>query len=219
MQVTIESLRQAAKDADLTPRIAYQLRDFFLELRRETSFKELDDWVHAGAANDQLFELLAESRLDGRLVPNLNLVIKLAKRSVNPFYRYREALKIALMALLVILLLDYFIPSHPLSRLVFGEGTTGLALGQTTVHTNSEARTIWLADSTRIELQPNSTAHYPNELSWSNRSLKINGAATITARGSLQNPLQLEAGKYIVQVSDDAVVHYDQEQLTMEEVK
>jgi ferric-dicitrate binding protein FerR (iron transport regulator) len=172
--------------------------------------------MHASNANDHLFDLLCVANRDGTGEPYMNMIIKMAKQRVNPFYRYRQAIKVGLMAIFVILLLDYFIPVHPLSRLVYGAHPADRTLDQTTVTTDAEARTIWLSDSTRIDLQPHSMARYPNDFSWSTRKLKITGTATITVRGSLETPFKLEAGDYTVQTYKDALIRYENNKLTLE---
>lgn len=216
MKVTMESVRQAAKHADLNPHIANQLRDFFLHLADQDEQNDIDDWMHASPANDHLFDLLCVANKDGTGEPYMNMILKMAKQRVNPLYRYRQAVIIGLLSIIVILLLDYFIPTHPLSRLVYGTNPADRTLDQTTVTTDTEARTIWLADSTRIELQPHSMARYPNELSWSNRMLKISGTATVMIKGSVETPFRLMAGDFKVETYNDALIRYENNKLTLE---
>lgn len=216
MKVTLDSVRQAAKHADLNPHIANQLRNLFLNLTDPDEQNNIDEWLHASAANDHLFDMLCVANKDGTGEPYMDMITKMAKRRVNPFYRYWHLIKVGLLAIIAILMLDYFIPTHPLSRLVYGADPSERMLDQTTVTTDAEARTIWLADSTRIDLQPYSMARYPNELSWASRRLTISGSATIAVRGSLETPFKLEVGDYTIQTYKDALIRCENNKLTLE---
>lgn len=214
--INYQKFKQAAMYADLTPKIAFQLKNLFLHLVDQDEQNDIDDWLHASAANDHFFDLLCVINKDGTGGPYMEMLVKMAKRRANPLYKYRDALLIGLLAILVILLLDYFIPTHPLSTLVYGAHPADRTLDQTTITTDKEGRTIWLSDSTKVELQPHSMARYPNELSWTNRMLKIIGSATVTVRGSFDEPFQLVAGEYKFETYKNVVIRYENDKLTVE---
>lgn len=212
----IQKVKKAAKDATFTPAMAKKIRDFFLQKTTKQDHDEIDDWMHYSPANDHLFDVLCEVRGDGDCTPYTNLLIKMAKIRDNPFYKYRQAILTGLFGLLVLLILDYIIPAHPLSSLVYGANPAERTLDQTTITTDNESRTIWLSDSTKVELQPHSMARYPNELSWTNRMLKVIGSATVTVRGSFDEPFRLVAGEYKFETYKNVVIRYENDKLTVE---
>lgn len=214
--INYQKVKQAAAYADLTPQIAIQLKNLFLRLVDQDTPNDIDDWMHASTANENLFDLLCVVNREGTGAPYMEMLVRIAKRRANPLYIYRQALLVGVLAILFILLLDYFIPSHPISRLVYGAHPADRTLDQNMVSTDTESRTIWLADSTKIELQPHSMARYPNDLSWSTRKVKIIGSAIITVRGSFDEPFQLVAGEYKFETYKDVVIRYENNKLTVE---
>lgn len=214
--INYQKVKQAAAYADLTPRIAFQLKNLFLHLVDQDTPNDIDDWMHASTANENLFDLLCVVNREGTGAPYMEMLVRMAKRRANPLYIYRQALLIGVLAILFILLLDFIIPSHPLSRMVYGANPADRMLDLTTVTTTTESQTFWLADSTKIELQPHSMVRYPNELSWSNRMVKIAGSAIITVRGLIDKPFQVEAGDYKIKIYRDAMIRYENDKLTVE---
>lgn len=216
MNINSEKIKQAATYANLTPQIAGRLRDFFLHTGDKNGEREIDEWMNASPANEHLFDILVEVNREGIGAPQLEMLVKIAKRKTSPWPRIWRGVKFGLLVLVAILLLDYFIPTHPLSRLVYGVDPADRDLDQTTITTAEASRTIWLADSTKIELQPHSMARYPNELSWSTRKLKIAGNVLVTVRGSLETPFRLEAGEFKIETYKDALIRYENDKLTLE---
>lgn len=216
MNETMFIMQQTADRADLEPGIVYKIRAFFQHPESEQYADDIDAWMHTRYANEHLFDLLLEEKHNGNFDLYMNMVLKKAKRRVNPLYRYGpSAAKWGLTIILGILILDLLIPSHPLKRLVFGINPPAFSFALNTVSTDSEAKTISLEDGTKIELQPHSMVQYPNALSATNRKLKITGSARLAVRGSLENPLQVEAGKYLVQTYNDALIRYEGGRLTV----
>jgi ferric-dicitrate binding protein FerR (iron transport regulator) len=214
--ITYQKVKQAATYADLTPQIAVQLKNMFLHLEDENKPNDIDEWMHASTANENLFDLLCVVNREGTGAPYMEMLVRMAKKRANPLYQYRKTVLVGLIVILIILVLDFIIPAHPLSRLVYGDHPADRTLDQTTVTTAAEGRTIWLDDSTRIDLGPHSMARYPNELSWSTRKLKITGTATVTVRGSVDQPFRLVAGEYKFETYKDAVIRYENDKLTVE---
>lgn len=179
MKTLKQQLEDAAVSADLNPRASQLLRDFFLKVATKADKDELDQWLNASDANSDFFDLLLEANNEGTNTAAIALIIKYTKKPI----RKKSWLKRILWALLgfslVMLLINHLLPSHPmddfLSGAKFGESTLGLD----SVSTGTTGKTVWLVDSTRVDLGPGSKIRYPNELAWHRRKIQVFGQATI----------------------------------------
>jgi len=182
MKTLKQRLEEAAVAADLNPRVSQILRDFFLKLATQSDKDELDQWLNATDANSEFFDLLLEANNEGTNTATIALIIKYTKKPARKKSWFKRILWGLLVFSLVMFLLNHLLPSHPmdnfLSNTKFGETTLGLD----SVSTGATGKTVWLADSTRVDLAPNSKIRYPNELSWHRRKVQVFGQATLYIR-------------------------------------
>jgi len=182
MKTLKQRLEETAVSADLNPRISQILRDFFLKLATQSDKDELDLWLNATDANSEFFDLLLEANNEGTNTATIALIIKYTKKPARKKNWFKRILWGLLVFSLVMFLINHLLPSHPmddfLSNTKFGETTLALD----SVSTGATGKTVWLADSTRIDLGPGSKIRFPNELSWHRRKVQVFGQATIYMR-------------------------------------
>jgi ferric-dicitrate binding protein FerR (iron transport regulator) len=216
MNTIKQQLEYTASFADLTPRIASLLQRFFLDMATKDEELEIDEWMNASKGNESLFDLLVEVNRNGTGAGSMALLMKLAKRTPRKPSRLKKYLWLAFWVILAILFLDYFIPGHPLSRLFYGSKPADRTLTLTTVTTTDSLKTIWLPDSTRVDLMPHSSASFPNDLSWQTRKLTLNGDARVTVRAADSKPFELQAGPHVYSTNKATTIQYEHGKLTVE---
>lgn len=216
MNTIKQQLEYTASFADLNPRIASLLQRFFLDMATNEEELELDEWMYASKGNEALFDYLVEVNRTGTGADAMTQLVKLAEKSTRKPFPLKKVLKIAGWTALVILLLDYFIPVHPISRLIYGPNPKELALEKTTISTGDAPKTVWLPDSSRVDLMPHATITYPNELSWDSRKLILIGDARVFLRASATTPFELKAGPHVYSTSLATTIQYEHGKLTVE---
>ncbi|GAO45386.1 hypothetical protein [Flavihumibacter petaseus] len=181
--------------ADLHPRAALLLQNFFLELTTEAEEEELSAWTHENVANEKLFDLFVELNAEGPGAITPHLLAKLKKKAPLPKKRrrIRKIILWTLGSMLALLIADFFIPIHPLTWLVRGkkppEGNDQTAV----VWAEKETKIFWLSDSTRVELYPNSTLTYRDPFFWK-RTVVLKGSARFHIRYDVMGNLFVDAG-------------------------
>lgn len=182
MKTLKQRLEEAAVAADLNPRVSQLLRDFFLKLATQADKDELDLWLNATDANSEFFDLLLEANNEGTNTATIALIIKHTKNPARKKSWIKRILWGLLLLSLVILLINHLLPSHPMDDMLSGAKFGETTLGIDSVSTGATGKTVWLFDSTRVEMGPNSKIRYPEELSWHRRKIQVFGQATIYMR-------------------------------------
>ncbi|KIC91319.1 FecR domain-containing protein [Flavihumibacter solisilvae] len=176
MSTLKEQIKEVAKHANLTPRAADLLGRFFLKVTTDEESQELDDWMHESPANDQLFDLMLEFNKDGTGAAYLRLLNKVTKKpKVKRRFGVGSWILFILLGSFGIFWIETFIPSRPLSTLFMGSMETSFI--DLTAETGDTTKTVWLFDSTRIELLPHSKLEYPNDFPKKPRRVRLTGSA------------------------------------------
>jgi hypothetical protein len=71
--------------------------------------------------------------------------------------RFSKISWLVILLILLVVLVDYLIPMHPINRWLYGKENGDPNIGAVIVTTADETKTIWLPDSTRIDLLPHSS--------------------------------------------------------------
>lgn len=194
MSTLKEEIMAVAAYANTSPKATELLKKYFLDLATQADKDELDLWLQESAANEALFDLLLRLSPGGGGGGILKILIDITdkvpvKKSRWKWWANRIAIGIALL-----LLLDYLIPSAPVTRLLFG--SDGIDFATTTVEAGDSVRVVWLyPESTRVELQPHAKLGYSKNLYWYQRNVRLWGNARFDVAPSKEGPLRLHAGK------------------------
>lgn len=194
MSTLKEEIMAVAAYANTSPKATELLKKYFLDLATQADKDELDLWLQESAANEALFDLLLRLSPGGGGGGILKILIDITdkvpvKKSRWKWWANRIAIGIALL-----LLLDYLIPSAPVTRLLFG--SDGIDFVTTTVEAGDSVRVVWLyPESTRVELQPHAKLGYSKNLYWYQRNVRLWGNARFDVAPSKEGPLRLHAGK------------------------
>jgi ferric-dicitrate binding protein FerR (iron transport regulator) len=160
-----------------------------LDVATQADKDELDEWMNESQANETLFDLMIEANKGGTGAASFHLLMKLVKKSPpKPMSRKKKFMLSCLLVVVVVLLLDHFMPSHPLSKLVYGP--KGPNFVERTVVTGDETKTVWLPDSSRVELLPHSKIGFPNDFFWSRKRVELTGSAKFDVRASGEYPFK-----------------------------
>ncbi|ULQ51716.1 FecR domain-containing protein [Flavihumibacter fluvii] len=185
--------------ANVTPRAAELIQRFFLDLATQEEKDELDAWMNESQANETMFDLMIEANKGGTGPAFISVLMKVVKKAPpKPMSRRKKIILRSLGVALVVLLLDHFMPSHPLSRLVYGP--KGPDFVERTVETGAETKTVWLPDSSRVELLPHSKLGYPADFFWSQKRVELTGSAKFDVRASGDAPLRVRSGDVWVEI-------------------
>lgn len=189
----IEAL--AAK-ADFSPRAAYLLKNFFLDLTTQEEEDELDLWMNESEANGEMFDLLIEVNADGTGAGTIALLHKLGREKTKKKFKFHKGIWIGILVILGVSTLDHFLPKHPIaSFLSGGKEIRDFGFFDITVETGEETKQIWLYDSTLVELLPHSKIVYPPQFYPHSREIELTGAAKFTVAKWKGEPLRVETGK------------------------
>ena len=179
--------------ANVTPRAAELIQKFFLDLATQDDKDELDAWMNESQANETMFDLMIEANKGGTGAAFLSLLMKVTKKAPRkPMSRRRKYIYRGLLVALVVLLLDHFMPTHPLSRLIYGP--KGPNFVERTVETGDETKIVYLPDSSRVELMPHSKIGFPNSFFWSEKRVELTGSAKFDVRVYGDYPFMVRSG-------------------------
>lgn len=185
-----------AATADFTPRAAYLLKNFFLDLATQAEKDELDIWMNESEANGEMFDLLIEVNDEGTGAGTIALLHKLGRDKTRKKFKLYKGVWIGFLVILGIATLDHFLPKHPIaSFLRGGKEIRDFGFLDITVETGEETKQIWLYDSTLVELLPHSRIVYPPQFYPLSREIKLTGAARLTVAKWNGEPLKVETGK------------------------
>ena len=199
-----EQLKQAATYADLNPRAAELLRNFFLNTATQAEKDELDIWMMASEANDHLFNLLVEVNRFGTGAGTLHLLVKMAQKTPRKKNRVRQVFGWLVLAFLVVTVVDLVIPGRIISSLFTDRPLKSPGFGKKTVVTQASPQVIWLADSTRVELQPYSSLTFPNDFYIDERIVTLKGSARFDVRYEDREPFRVNTGSTFAETPDGA---------------
>lgn len=216
MKTFKQRIEEAAVSADLNPRISQILRDFFLKVATQADKDELDQWLNATEANSEFFDLLLEANNEGTNTATIALIIKHTKNPARKKSWIKRILWGLLVFYLVLLLINHLLPSHPMDETLTGSKFGEIALGLDSVSTGATGKTVWLFDSTRVELGPGSKIRYPNELSWHRRKIQVFGQATIYMRHKRFDEFLVVYGKIEERFNEDYQVTCDSTKLIIQ---
>ncbi len=187
-----KELEQAATVANLTPRAAHLLRNFFLKLATQEEKDELDIWMNESEANSHLFDLLLDANIDGTGAGTMHLLIKKAKKEPRKRNIIFKILGWGVVAIIVLTMIDIFIPGRIVSRLTTNDELKQISWKKITVETGDQPKTIWLADSTRVDLMPHSSMYFPEDFYFYDRLVKLKGSAKFDVRYMNREPFRVE---------------------------
>ncbi len=192
-------LKEAAAQVELTPELSGILQRFFLEHSTRADRNRLDEWINESSANDHFFDLLLELGGDGTGAATIATLRKYTQKPPRKTSRFRKwAWRITGIVLLV-LLLDHFMPSHPLSRLVKGRDVQNPSYSKTVVQTAGDTKTLWLPDSSRIVLLPHSSVGFREAVFIDVRSMEFNGSGRFEVRNNTW-PLETDLNGWTLKV-------------------
>lgn len=203
MNTLKQQIKEVADHANLTPRVAALIQNFFLEVASQEEKDELDEWMNESPANDRFFDMMLEANKDGTGAGSLSLLRKLVKKPKPKVNRWRKYTWRTVLALFVLVLVDHFIPSRPLSVLILGPLDTNFITDS--VETRDESKTIWLSDSTRVDLLPHSKLGYPNNFFYYPRRVALTGSAKFYVPSSKEGPLGVGSGKVWMEIEEGVV--------------
>jgi ferric-dicitrate binding protein FerR (iron transport regulator) len=192
MNTLKQQIIDVAAYCNITPRMATVLQRFFLEIVAKEEEKELNDWINERIEHDQLFDLLCQVNKDGTGAGTMHMLIKLANKPAIQRSRREKILKRIIQAVVVIFLWDTLSDSHPISALIFGPD--GPNFVSKTVEAGDEMKTVWLYDSTRVDLHPHSKIGYAGSYFSHNRKVQLWGSATFYVQASADGPLKIKSG-------------------------
>lgn len=185
--------------ANVTPRAADLIQRFFLDMATPAEKDELDAWLNESQANETMFDLMIEANKTGSGASFISLLRKVVKKDPpKPMSRRKKFIYGFLAVTVVVLLLDHFMPTHPLSRLVYGP--KGPDFVERTVETGAETKIVWLPDSTRVELMPYSKIGFPESFFWSQKRVELTGSAKFDVRVYGDYPLNVRSGNIWVEI-------------------
>ena len=216
MKTFKQRMEEAAASADLNPRISQILRDFFLKLATQSDKDELDQWLNATDANSEFFDLLLEANNEGTNTATIALIIKHTKNPARKKNWLKRILWGLLVFSLVILLINHLLPSHPMDDTLLGAKFGETTLGLDSVSTGVTGKTVWMFDSTRVDLGPNSKIRYPEELSWHRRKIQVFGQATIYMRRKKFDDFLVVYGKIEERFNKDYRITCDSTKLNIQ---
>ena len=167
--------------ANVTPRAAELIQKFFLDLATQADKDELDAWMNESQANETMFDLMIEANKGGTGAAFISLLMKVTKKDPpKPKSRVKKYIYRSLLVVVVVLLLDEIMPTHPLTRLMYGP--KGPNFVERTVETGDETKIVYLPDSSRVELMPHSKIGFPNSFFWSPKRVELTGSAKFDVR-------------------------------------
>ncbi|ULQ51954.1 FecR domain-containing protein [Flavihumibacter fluvii] len=198
-----EQIEAVAPYANLNLRASGIIQRFFLEVATQAEKDELDEWLNESEANERLFDLLIMATRGGVGAGILKLINDLTKKEPVKRSRLKRWLGRIALGLLLLLVVDYLIPTHPLSKLVLGED--GMDFVSTTVEAGDSTRVVWLyPESTRVELQPHSKLGYSKNTYWYKRQVQVWGSASFNIAPSKEGPFKVKSGKMWISLPQGA---------------
>ncbi|ULQ52141.1 FecR domain-containing protein [Flavihumibacter fluvii] len=199
-----EQITEVAVHANLTPRASFLLQRFFLEVATQQEKDELDEWMNESEANERLFDLLIPASRGGVGAGFIKLLNDLVKKEPpKKPGRFKKWMIRVAIGLLVVLLIDEIIPSHPLTRLIYGPD--GRNFVTKTVEAGDSTRVIWLLpESTRVELQPNSKLGWSDNMYWYDRKVQLWGSASFVIAPSENQQFKVKSGKMWIELPQGA---------------
>jgi len=194
-----EEMSAVAGYANLTPRAAELLQKFLLELASQQDKDELDEWLNESEANERLFDLLLEKTRGGVGAGILKFLMDHTKKEPVKKSKIKFWLNRIAIGIIIALVLDYIIPSHPLSTLILGDEEPNFVTK--TVEAGDSVKVVWMyPDSTRIELQPHSKLGYSKNLYWYDRKVQLWGTAKFFVTPSKDGWFKVKYGKLWVEL-------------------
>jgi ferric-dicitrate binding protein FerR (iron transport regulator) len=198
-----EEIAAVAVYANLNGRASSLLQKYFLKVATQAEKDELDEWMNESEANERLFDLLLDATCDGVGAGIIKLLYDNTKKEPVKRSRFKKWAGRVALGLLVILLADYFIPAHPLSKLVYGPD--GPDFVTETAEAGDATRVVWLyPDSTRVELHPHSKLGWSANTYWYERRVQLWGSASFDIAPSKDGPFKIKAGKMWVELPKGA---------------
>ena len=190
-----DQLKLAATNADLNPDAAQLLQDFFLKLATPQQKDQLDAWLNQSEANSHFFDLLLELNREGTGASTLQVLQQYKRKPEQKINWVKRILLYLLYAFLILSAVDAFLPTGPFKQMLKGKSLAEITWTRTTLSTQDHSKTIYLSDSTLVELLPQSTLIYPEELNPRERLVILKGSARFIVRRQPGEPFKIEGIK------------------------
>lgn len=199
----MNTLKQRIMDvgayANVTPRAADLIQRFFLDMATQEEKDELDAWMNESQANETFFDLMIEANKGGTGPAYISVLMKVVKKAPpKPMSRRKKFILGFLLVAFVVLMLDHFMPTHPLSRLIYGP--KGPNFVEREVASGDETKIVYLPDSTRVELMPHSKIGFPKSFFWSEKQVELTGSAKFDVHPYGDYPLNVRSGNIWVEI-------------------
>lgn len=201
MSSLTEEIKAVAAYANTGPKAIELLQKYFLEVATKQDKDELDEWIEESEANERLFDLMLMVNPNGMGSGVMKMLYEIADKVPEKKSRWKWWRNRIAIAIVMLLFLDYVIPSRPLTRLFFGKG--GIDFVSTTVEAGDSVRVVWMyPESTRVVLQPHAKIGYSKNLYWHERNMRLWGNARFDVAPSKEGPLKLRAGSMFIELPE-----------------